>query len=254
MDAEVAVFFDTYVRWMYDDIEREIELEKRTRSAGNLLCALGLLVYTEALGRVRRWHEEHSEFFTDAGQEQPARNFMAAFRRLDGGNYGNWHDVWVQRYPGTSVYEILRSGLVHEYRPKVRSRIWFGHEQPFGIEETTDEHGPLLAFYIVPYLRHFQAEAAQLRATIAVADQATMPQPFIRRPDSLPPSLLSVPQVHSVSGSSVASGPDLSALTEDERMRIFRKDGDRAEDVTRSVRKARAMVREQIVAAGDVAQ
>jgi hypothetical protein len=74
----VELFFGVYIQWMRADILREIEWAKPERSrlrrlfrelplrrgSGGLLCALGLLVCTEALGRVWRWNFDHDDFST----------------------------------------------------------------------------------------------------------------------------------------------------------------------------------------------
>ena len=50
---DVKNFFEKYVfDWMFSDIQREIDLARSNKRAGNFLCALGLLCYTEFMGGI----------------------------------------------------------------------------------------------------------------------------------------------------------------------------------------------------------
>lgn len=224
---DVDLFFTKYVAWMQRDIGREIEWERQNKDAGNLLCALGLLVYTEALGRVRRWNEEQASFYLD-GHEQPELNFIAAFDRLDGGKYGVWRRQWEDRhYRETSIYEVVRSGMVHEYRPKAPSWIHFGHDRDRGLLEEMEDGAPVLKFFIVPYLRHFDAEARALRQELADCLSPTLPPAHLRVQNSIyaGPVVTHDPggtvSNSTVSNSSVASLPDLHGLTPEQRRELF---------------------------------
>jgi hypothetical protein len=196
---EVEHFFDEYVVWMRNDIARELSwvrtvrprsrrewivrvvLRRGPRGAGNLLCALGLLVYTEALGRVWRWNFERAEFFNtedpERPRERPRKNFEAAFDRLDAGAYGRWRKDW-QKEHKMMLYEVLRSGLVHEYRPKIPAKVHLGYDQPRGVDYVDDR----LSFYVVPYHRHFCALADELRGEIMAAADPSLPEPYLARP------------------------------------------------------------------------
>lgn len=183
--ADIERYFDQYVHWMRRDIRRELAWAKweirfnprRKRGAGNLLVALGLLVYTEAIGRLRRWNFDRASFYRADGREDPESNFIAAFDRLGGGAYGTWRLDFKRQFPDTSVYEVLRSGLVHEYRPKVISRIHLGFERRLGIE---DEPGGRLSFYCVPYYRHFVREAQALAADLRQHPDPSLPPAHLR--------------------------------------------------------------------------
>lgn len=232
---QVELFFAKYVEWMCRDIQREIDWELQNKDAGNLLCALGLLVYTEVLGRVRRWNQQRSSFYTLDGREQPELNFTAAFDRFDGGRYGEWRRSWEAKHLGdTSIYEVVRSGMVHEYRPKAPSWIHFGHERSVGLTEEDEGGAPVLKFFIVPYLRHFRVEAVALREELAADPDASLPPAHLRQQSAIftGPIVTSdsaVPVSGSTSGAavplisnaSVASGPDLHSLSDEDRRRLL---------------------------------
>jgi hypothetical protein len=162
-------------------IERRV-LRLKPRGAGNLLCALGLFVYTEAIGRVWRWNVERESFFTAEGFERPGKNFYAAFDRLDAGAYGAWRKPW-ERSAGLRVYDVLRSGLVHEYEPKIKAAIYLGHDEPRGV----DYRDSRMWVFVVPYFEHFRALADELRAELLARPNPTMPEPFFG-PNVPPPS------------------------------------------------------------------
>jgi hypothetical protein len=53
--ADVDNFFREYVTgFMFVDVQREIDRARGDQDAGNFLCALALLCYTEVLGGIRR--------------------------------------------------------------------------------------------------------------------------------------------------------------------------------------------------------
>lgn len=55
---------------MRADVGREIAWFKSGHDAGNMLCGLGLVVYTEVLGRLRRWNFDCTHFRADNGDER----------------------------------------------------------------------------------------------------------------------------------------------------------------------------------------
>ena len=178
MESRGLAEFREHVSWMVRDIQREIDLwNGGSGSAGNLLCALGLLVYTEALGRVRRWNFDNGRFYAADGSEQPRLNFEAEFDRLGQGTYGQWRRDWeADRMNETSIYEVLRSGLVHEYRPKVLSNIHMGMGEGRGVSQDGDR----LSFYILPYFDHFRASAADLLRALTAHPAPSLPTPHLR--------------------------------------------------------------------------
>jgi len=195
---EVEHFFDEYVKWMRSDIARELSwvrtdaprsrpewferriLRLKPRGVGNLLCALGLLVYTEALGRVWRWNLKQAEFFklverdgSTFAEERPRANFHAAFDRLDRGDYGRWRKTW-EKESGLNAYDVLRNGMVHEYRPKIGADMHLGHGEPRGV----DYRGGRMKFFVVPYYGHFSTLADELRAEVFALKEPSLPIPY----------------------------------------------------------------------------
>jgi hypothetical protein len=168
---------------MRADLRRELDWYRPAhgdapgRGIGNLLCALGLLVYTEVLGRLQRWNLDRANFQSAHGTERPELNFYAAFDRFDGGEYGRWRKEWEASHFDTSIYEVLRSGMVHEYRPKTSSKIHLGHDQPRGVDYKEGR----LAFYVIPYFRHFCEVADELREEVLALENPGLPEPHLRQ-------------------------------------------------------------------------
>lgn len=81
------------------DIERELDLyRKENKSAGNFLCALGLLCYTEFFGGV----------MTDNFKQGYSKSNFDTFFKYMGKDYE-------QLLTKVEVYDIFRCGLTHEY-------------------------------------------------------------------------------------------------------------------------------------------
>ena len=124
-----AEFYDRMVR----DIDREIAWQRTNPNAlaGNVLCALGLVVYTEVLGRVAIQQLE--------GRQPRNRDAFDAFLRRMGAAYDAWRRAWERKHR-RSVYDALRNGLAHEYVPKVGSKVWFYFEpqEGFGLGEESE--------------------------------------------------------------------------------------------------------------------
>ena len=82
---------------MLRDIEREINMAKDNKGAGNVLCALGLMAYTEFMGSLMETtkklssKETFNKFFKYIGQE--------------------YSDLLEKE----KIYVIFRCGLAHEY-------------------------------------------------------------------------------------------------------------------------------------------
>lgn len=72
---DVELYFNDYVfGFMESDIQRELTFARTPLGAGNVLAALGLVVYTEVLGRI--WTRNLSQV-----EEQNAPNFNACLAR-----------------------------------------------------------------------------------------------------------------------------------------------------------------------------
>lgn len=182
--ADVDAYFEQIPVWMKNDIRREIALARATRDEGtrkileelellgdgNLLAALGLVAYTEALGRVRLWNE------TPRRQGGAEESFLAFFDQMHERRYEAWRTAWERAHPTTTVYETLRCGLVHEYQPKIESEVWIGDGAELGLDE---EKGRLI-FKVEPYYRHFCAEADRLYEQLKAMADPEIPPPQLR--------------------------------------------------------------------------
>jgi hypothetical protein len=134
--------------------------------------------------------------------------------------------------------------MVHEYRPKAPTWIHFGHDRNVGLTEELEGGAPVLKFFIVPYLKHFAEEADRLRAQLAEDPSASLPSAHLRQQNAIYTGpVVTVREAYGVSSSSgvselfrsagvisptsaptnaVGSGPDLHAMTEEERRRFGR--------------------------------
>jgi hypothetical protein len=163
---------------MRADIGREIAWFRSGHDAGNLLCGLGLVVYTEVLGRVRRWNFDRPQFLADNGDERSKLNFEELFDRLGNGGYGRWRHEWEAEHFETSIYEVLRSGMVHEYRPKAPSLFHMGAETR---ARGVDYENGRLGVYVIPYFRDFSAAAEQLREDLSALPDPSLPDPHLKK-------------------------------------------------------------------------
>jgi hypothetical protein len=181
--GEIESYFAQIPVWMKKDILREINLARATEGphrqlligldiagGGNLLAGLGLVSYTEALGRIRLWNR---------GERSPTTEecFLAFFDAMDGGSYQAWRLAWEAAHPDTTIYETLRCGLVHEYQPKVNSAFFIGDGAALGLAE---ENGELI-FNVEPYHRHFSDEVDRLHAELRLNPAAEIPPPQRRK-------------------------------------------------------------------------
>ena len=179
--ADIEAYFAQVPVWMKNDIRREIRLAHATRDredlmreldllgGGNLLAALGLVTYSEALGRLRTWNRGFGYGRT------PDECFLAFFDQMEDGRYRAFRLSWEASHP-TTLYEALRCGLIHEYQPKVNSAVWIGADADFGL---ADEDG-FLIFRVEPYFRHFCAEVDQLYAELLALPDPQVPPPLVK--------------------------------------------------------------------------
>lgn len=183
--ADIDAYFMEIPAWMQMDIAREIRLavlsgdpSTVTRLAalglsggGNLLAALGLVSYTEALGLLRLWNRRKGFY------PKTEDCFLAFFDAMHGGLYMSWRLTWEGRHPETTLYETLRCGLVHEYAPKVDSAFWIAPGDPLGLDE---DKGTLI-FKVEPYFRHFGKEIEQLYTELHSLPEPEIPPPFLKK-------------------------------------------------------------------------
>ncbi len=126
-----AAEFRTAKQFIFNDIERELELARAPEAAvraagvrpggGNFLAALGLLCYTEFGGRLKynrpTASENFNRFFDDLGPGYKAF-----------------------RLAGHNVYDIFRCGMAHEYMVKRPGSIaMLGAAVPTGIRQLPDD-------------------------------------------------------------------------------------------------------------------
>jgi hypothetical protein len=93
--------------FMFDDIDKTVELQKTQRGAPNFLLALGLCCYTEywgklLLGTEKKDHREASKV--------PYEEFL---KRLDRRYYEDLFDLLAEQ--DLDVYYNIRCGLAHAY-------------------------------------------------------------------------------------------------------------------------------------------
>lgn len=182
---EIDAYFAQIPLWMKTDISREIGLARASRSrlgrflltrlgispgGGNLLGSLGLVAYSEALGRIRRWNRLRLG-------GSPEECFLAFFDEMNAGAYLQWRLGWESAHPQTSLYEALRCGLAHEYQPKVGSAFHIAEGDSLGLVEEND----VLIFKVEPYYRHFCAEVDRLYAELKAMPRPEIPPPQFRK-------------------------------------------------------------------------
>jgi hypothetical protein len=141
---DVKNFFEKYVfGWMYSDIQREIDLARSDGGAGNFLCALGLLCYTEFMGGI----------VLGSFRIRPLKDRFDAFLELMGDDYKILNQT-------VNVYNVFRCGLAHEYFVKHNCEIaMLKNDETLGIGKK-----PTGEFYFVVerYFEDFSNACKQL--------------------------------------------------------------------------------------------
>jgi len=141
---DVKNFFEKYVfGWMYSDIQREIDLARLGEGAGNFLCALGLLCYTEFMGGI----------VLGSFKICPLKRRFDAFLELMGDDYKFLNQT-------VNVYDVFRCGLAHEYFVKHNCEIaMLNNDETLGIGKK-----PTGEFYFVVerYFEDFSNACKQL--------------------------------------------------------------------------------------------
>ena len=106
---EIDDFFKEYVfKFMFSDIQREINLARAQTGGGNFLAALGLLCYTEVLGRIKQ------ENFL-GGKVSSRANFNDFFNDIG--------PAYLSFNQSVNVYDVFRCGMAHEYLVKRNCQI-----------------------------------------------------------------------------------------------------------------------------------
>ena len=149
--ADLALFQTQFYGRMVRDVAREIEWQREhpNEIAGNLLCALALVVYTEVLGRLA----------VEQLDRRYAKNNPSAFNvfldRMGDGAYRMWRKQWEKKHAPLTIHDVLRNGLVHRYVPmNASTKFWFYFEESerFGLGE---ESSFALVMKIRPYYDDF---------------------------------------------------------------------------------------------------
>jgi hypothetical protein len=142
---DFEVFFDSYVHnFMLRDVSREIAAAQRGEDAANFLCALGLLCYTEVMGR---WVP---------GASRGSRNaFEAFFKRL-----GPSYEQFI--CSGEDPYDFYRNGMVHTYLAKGRCEVAMLDNPASPVPTGVVVSGGQYAFVVERYFRDFVVASARL--------------------------------------------------------------------------------------------
>jgi hypothetical protein len=152
-------FFCEYVfGFMANDVRREIERARDGHPAGNFLCALALLCYTEVLGGLRRG---------TLARGNGRRNFDCFFREL-GPDYQQLLDA------GVDVYGLFRCGMAHEYVIKGRATVsMLKGVEPCGVAVAPDGH---YHFCVERYFEAFELAAESLRDDLTSENRTLPPE------------------------------------------------------------------------------
>jgi hypothetical protein len=156
--AEIDAFFNDYVYgFIAGDVQSEIDRARSGLPAGNFLCALALLCYTEVLGGVQRG--------TLARGEGRA-NFEAFFAAL-----GTAYEALQQG--GLDVYSVFRCGMAHEYFVKGEATVaMLKGVEPAGIAQAP---GGRYFFCVERYFEDFIAAARRLHAQLLSGPGPVLP-------------------------------------------------------------------------------
>jgi hypothetical protein len=156
--TEIDYFFNEYVfGFIAGDISREIELARTGKPAGNYLCALALLCYTEILGGVKRG---------TLAPGQSKTNFEAFFPDL-GRAYADL------KTRGVDVYSVFRCGMAHEYFIKGAGTVAMLNEgAPAGVWQAPDGR---YWFSVERYFDDFIAAAKKLHAELRANASGALP-------------------------------------------------------------------------------
>ena len=154
---DVKNFFEKYVfDWMFSDIQREIDLARSNKRAGNFLCALGLLCYTEFMGGI----------VLGSFTIRPLKRRFDAFLDLMGDDYKIFNQT-------VNVYDVFRCGLAHEYFVKHNCDIaMLKNDETLGIgKKPTGEY----YFVVERYFEDFSNACRQLYTQMMTKPNPKLP-------------------------------------------------------------------------------
>jgi hypothetical protein len=156
--VEIDAFFSDYVYgFIAGDVQREIDRARGGEPAGNFLCALALLCYTEVLGGVQRGV---------LAQGEGRANFESFFAAL-----GPSYDA-VQK-GGLDAYSVFRCGMAHEYFVKGEATVtMLKGVEPAGIAQAPNGR---YFFCVEHYFEDFIAAARRLHAQLRANPRAALP-------------------------------------------------------------------------------
>lgn len=156
---EAERYFEEYIFppkvFIYNDIQREINLARSGDSGGNFLATLGLLCYTEFMGTMILKGQGSS------------RNRFNAFFRLMGEDYEQLIDA-----KRVDVYGIFRCGMAHTYFAKNCDIKMLNRNDTAGIVMEPD--GKYL-FIVEKYFEDFMNACSRLYNDMIVEQNPYLP-------------------------------------------------------------------------------
>ncbi len=155
---EIDDFFKEYVfKFMFSDIQREINLAQT--GGGNFLAALGLLCYTEVLGKIKQKN-------FPGGKVGSKANFNAFFNDI-GPAYSSFNQ-------SVNVYDVFRCGMAHEYLVKRNCRIaMLKGSESCGIGQI---HNGSYYFVVERYFEDFCVACKSLYSTLKAQPNPVLPK------------------------------------------------------------------------------
>lgn len=163
--AEIDSFFSEYVYgFIAGDIQREIDSARDGEPAGNFLCALALLCYTEVLGGVQRG---------TLAQRQGRANFEAFF-----GSLGPVYAALLRG--GLDAYQVFRCGMAHEYFVKGEATVtMLKGVEPSGVAK--DPASGRYFFCVERYFDDFMVAARRLHTSMLSDPAGALPREIAGR-------------------------------------------------------------------------
>ena len=156
-NQEVERYFDEYILppkgFIYNDIEREIDLARMGMDSGNFLSALALLCYTDFMGLI---------LLRGKGNIEQRFN---SFIDLMG-------DSYKQLRKRINIYKDFRCGMVHNYFIRRCIVVMLNKGNSSGIVEITNGQ---YAFIVEKYFEDFMNACHQLYSQMAEEQNPYLP-------------------------------------------------------------------------------